>query len=54
MMAVVALGATRDAWATDFLKRSARFEKSPSVRHSIQAVLMASGAVDPGPAKVGS
>lgn len=53
-MAVVALGQTGDAWALDFLKRSVRFEQSPEIRHTIYAVLTASGTIDPGPAKVGS
>ena len=51
-MAVVALGATQDAWAVDFLKRSVRFESSPLVRHTIQAVV--SRHTSAGPAKVGS
>ncbi len=38
-MAVVALGKIQDPWGLDMLKRSARFEKSPGVRHTIEAVL---------------
>ena len=53
-MAVVALGQTRDAWGLDFLKRSAHFEKSSSIRHTINAVLAEAETIDPGPAKVGS
>ncbi len=53
-MAVVVLGKIQDPWGLDMLKRSARFEKSPGVRHTIQAVLAESGAIDAGPAKVGS
>ncbi len=53
-MAVVALGKIQDPWGLDMLKRSVRFEKSPGVRHTIQAVLAESGALDLSPAKVGS
>ncbi len=53
-MAVVALGKIQDPWGLDMLKRSARFEKSPGVGHTIQAVLAESGTIDLGPAKVGS
>ncbi len=52
-MAVVALGKIKDPWGLDMLKRSARFEKSPGVRHTIQAVLAESSTIDLGPAKVG-
>ncbi len=38
-MAVVALGELNDAWGTDLLKRSLRFEKSAPVKHTIAAVL---------------
>ncbi len=53
-MAVVALGKIQDPWGLDFLKRSARFEKTPGVRHTIQAVLADFGTIDQGTAKVGS
>lgn len=53
-MAVVALGKIQDAWAMDFLKRSVRFEQSPSVRQTILAVLAEYNAKKLGPAKVGS
>lgn len=42
-MAVVALGATNHTWAIDFLKRSAHVEQTPSVQHTILAVLRANG-----------
>ncbi len=49
-MAVVALGQMQDDWAIDFLTRSARFEKTPSVRHTIKAVVARyrSGSEEPG------
>ena len=53
-MAVIALGKIQDSWGLDMLKRSARFEKSPSVRQTILAVLAGSGVGDLGPAKVGT
>ncbi len=53
-MAVVALGKIQDSWGLDMLKRSARFEKSPSVRQTILAVLAGSDIGDLGPAKVGT
>ncbi|MFQ5569294.1 MAG: HEAT repeat domain-containing protein [Rhodothermales bacterium] len=40
-MAVVALGKMKSPWAIDFLERSVRFEKTPSVRQTIQAVVAA-------------
>lgn len=40
-MAVVALGQMDHAWATDFLKRSERFEHSSTIRHTIAAVVNA-------------
>ena len=52
-MAVVALGRTQDAWALDFLKRSARFEDTPAVRHTIQAVIANAEATVLGPALSG-
>lgn len=52
-MAVVALGKSQDPWGLDMLKRSAHFEHSPSVRHTILAVLTDSGTVELGSAKVG-
>ena len=52
-MAVVALGKMRDSWGVDMLKRSARFENSPSVRQTILAVLAGSDVGDLGPAKIG-
>lgn len=51
-LAVVALSQMHDAWAIDFLRRSAPFEKTPRVRHTILAVLKAHDAVKTGPAKV--
>ena len=53
-MAVVALGKIQDPWGLDMLKRSVRFEESPSVRQTILAVLAASDIGDFGPAKVGT
>ncbi len=53
-MAVVALGKIQDSWGLDMLKRSARFEKSPSVRQTILAVLAGFENGDLGPAKVGT
>ena len=53
-MAVVALGKIQDPWGFDMLKRSARFEKSPSVRQTILAVLAGSNIGDLGPAKIGT
>lgn len=51
-MAVVALGATNHTWAIDFLKRSAPYEQTPSVQHTILAVLLAKGhATTLGPSK---
>lgn len=38
-MAVVTLGTTGDGWAMGFLRRSVQFEKSPSVRQTIAAVV---------------
>ncbi|MFT4605533.1 MAG: hypothetical protein ACI9W4_002274 [Rhodothermales bacterium] len=43
-MAVVALGATADAWGLDFLERSLPFEDVHAVRHTIRASLAAVGA----------
>ena len=51
-MAVVALGQMNDAWANDFLTRSARYEQDPDLRHSILTVLNSRAAQDMGPAKV--
>jgi hypothetical protein len=53
-MAVVALGQMHDAWAIDFLERSARFEKELSVRHTIVSVLAAHEAALLGPARRGN
>jgi hypothetical protein len=53
-MAVVALGKIQDPWGLDMLKRSARFEKSPRVRHTILAVLGGAEIGGLGPAKVGT
>lgn len=50
-MAVVALGQMHDAWALDFLKRSVRFERTPSVRYTILSVLDEHGTLKLGPAK---
>lgn len=38
-MAVVALRAMQHPWGMDFLERSVRFEKSPAIRHTLQAVV---------------
>lgn len=38
-MAVVALGELGDPWGNDMLRRSLRFEKNASVKHTIAAVL---------------
>lgn len=38
-MAVVALGAMNHPWGLDFLQRSQRFEKSPTVQHTLNAVV---------------
>lgn len=38
-MAAVALGQTHDAWAIDFLQRSFRHEREPSIRHTIAAIM---------------
>lgn len=38
-MAVVALGQMQSRWAIGFLERSLRFEKSPTVRRTIRAVV---------------
>ena len=38
-LAVVALGAMQHPWGMDFLERSVRFEKSPAVQHTLQAVV---------------
>ncbi len=38
-MAVVALGEMHDGWAIDFLARSAHFEKTPQVLHTVVSVL---------------
>ena len=43
-MAVVALGRMGNAWSFDFLERSLPYEKSPAVRHTLQAVLAAHAA----------
>jgi hypothetical protein len=51
-MAVVALGQMHDAWAIDFLKRSARFEEMPRVRATIHAVLATHDTSDLGPARI--
>ena len=53
-MAVVALGKIQDQWGLDMLKRSARFEKSPSVRQTILAVLAGSNSGAFSPAKIGT
>jgi hypothetical protein len=50
-MAVVALGATDDVWAIDFLKRSLAYEKSPAVKHTVASVLIEAGAIGFGPAR---
>lgn len=52
-MAVVALGQTRDTWAMDFLTRSARYEKSAAVRHTIYAVLAEYYVPELGPSRTG-
>ncbi len=52
-MAVVALGQTGDTWAMDFLTRSARFEKSAAIRHTIYAVLAAYYVPELGPSRSG-
>lgn len=38
-MAVVALGSMEDSWTDDFLQRSARFERSETLKKTILAVL---------------
>lgn len=38
-MAVVAIGASQDAWGLDFLERSRSFESAPRVLHTIKAVI---------------
>lgn len=38
-MAVVTLGAMDHPWGLDFLQRSQRFEKSPTVQHTLNAVV---------------
>lgn len=46
-MAVVALGQMNDAWALEFLARSAHFEKTPHVLHTVLAVIDAANAPVP-------
>ena len=41
ILALMALDATNDVWAMDFVKRSARFEKSARVLKHTQAVIRA-------------
>lgn len=50
-MAAVALGATDDAWAIDFLKRSLAYEKSTAVKHTVASVLIEAGAIGFGPSR---
>jgi hypothetical protein len=40
-MAIVAIGASGDTWAKDFLARSLPFEGSSKLRHTIRAVIAA-------------
>ncbi|MBO6574773.1 MAG: hypothetical protein JJ896_05125 [Rhodothermales bacterium] len=50
-MAVVALAATEDAWALDYLERSLPFERSTPVRHTVAAALVEAGIIGLGPAR---
>ncbi len=53
-MAVVAIGASGNEWALDFLRRSLRFEKSPAVLHTLASVIADYDSVPVGPAKQAS
>ncbi len=54
-MAVVALSQMQSDWAIGYLRLSANYEKSETVRHTIQAVIAEHAAATAGPtAKIGA
>ena len=54
-MAVVALGKMQSGWAIGYLRLSMQYEKSETVRQTMQAVIVAHGAAQAGPtAKIGA